>query len=112
MAGDLQYDAAGMRSALTMLRDLIARLDEERGDLGGLDTVRAPGTAPATERFHERYLDWVGEVSEEHAATREQAQRAVDALIAIDLEYNAGELANELGLRTHLHADAPGSGDR
>lgn len=99
MASDLEYDSAGMRAALTALRDLIGKLETEQRPIDGLDGVTAPGQAPATESFHQRYLDWVDDVRGQHADIRQRLRQAVDSLVAVDEHYNQGELARELGFR-------------
>lgn len=96
MAGEVEYDTRAMHAALTKLRQIQLGLEREEADLRNLERARPPGTAPATNPFHNKYLHWATSMREQHDAARNETWQAIKTLIAIDRQYNNGELANEL----------------
>lgn len=93
----MEYDPQAMRTALTRLRNIEVRLNDERAEVYSLEKARPPGTAPATNPFHQQYLKWAAYLHQEHDEARKETHDAIEALAAIDREYNNGEIASELG---------------
>jgi hypothetical protein len=95
---DLDYDANEMRAAMKKVQDTKNDLMRQRPLVHRLPRVQRPGDSPETKLFH----DTLTKETLPHAIKRhDDAVKLCDdtlaGLIAVDRQYNNGELANELG---------------
>ncbi len=96
----MEYDTAAMRTVMKQLQDAMGALDDHHDNICNfLPKTKSPCDLDYTKEFHGNLMQCVEATKANHVNGRKQLQETMNALIAIDKEYNNMELANEMSLK-------------
>lgn len=97
---DLDYDANEMRAAMKKVAAVKHDLQKYRGPVNQLGRVRPPGDSPETTKFHDKLTKGSLPMAiKRHEDAIQLCDETLAGLVAVDRQYNNGELANELGFQ-------------